>query len=108
MSDEGYSLSGLYRELDELRKDFIAFSQSYDILRKRILESTEAQPARTPELHTWSGTRAVCGSLEMSIHAIERTILGYEELIQKVLSGEVKNADPPKPSLTLVKETDTP
>ena len=102
----GYSLSALRTEREEMRKDHVAFMRAYDILRQRILESTEIRPPRTPELHTWSGTRAVCGSLEMSIHSIERTIAEFDELIRRVESGEWKNTDPPRPSLSLVKETD--
>jgi len=106
MSEQGYSLSSLEKELDELRKDYVAFSQSYDILRQRVLESTELQPPRMPELHTWSGTRAVAGSLEMAIHAIERTILEYDVLVQKVRAGEIPNTD--RPTLSIVKESDKP
>src|SRR5580698_9791594 len=100
---EKYSLSALEKEREELRKDYRAFGNSYEILRARLLESSETVPVRHPELHTWSGTRAVMGSLEMSIHAIERTIIEYGELIRKVSSGEIENTDSVPPRLTLVK-----
>lgn len=107
MNEEEYSLSALESEITELRKDYIAFNVAYDTLRARILESSETSPPRRPELHVWSGTRAVMGSLEMSIHAIERTILEYDKLIFRVRNGEVRNTDPPaRPILSLVKETD--
>lgn len=100
MSDTALSRSELVRELEELRKDYIAFSSAQDLIRQRILESTELRPPRTPMLHEWSGSRAVCGSLEMTIHAVERTILEYHTLIQKIDSGEIRNTD--RPSLGVV------
>jgi len=90
-----FSLSRLEQELDELRRDYIAFSGAYDLLRHRLLESTELNPPRFPLLHEWSGSRAVCGSLEMAIHAIQRTIEEYNELIRKVREGEYVNTDRP-------------
>lgn len=104
----GYSLTALEVELEELRKDRFAFGSANDIMRQRILDSSEAEPSRSPELHTWSGTRAVVGSLEMAIHSIERTIVEYDALIQRVKSGEIPNTDAPRSRLTLVKESETP
>ncbi len=107
MSTEGYSLLELEQELEELRKDHAAFQAAYDTLCKRIIASNEVQPPRQPELHTWSGSRAVIGSLEMSIHAIERTIIEYGTLINRVKSGELPNTDiPQRPMLSLVKESE--
>jgi transposase len=94
------SLTELTSEREELRKDLIAWKQSYDILRRRIQESSE-QP-RNPPLHQWSGSRSVVGSLEMSIHAIERTIEEYGVLINKVKNGEILNTD--RPTLALVED----
>lgn len=98
------SLREITRERDELRKDLIAWKRSFDILRQRIQESAELSPPRNPQLHQWSGSRAVVGSLEMSIHAIERTIEEYGVLINKILGGEIPNSDPPP--LALVKDDD--
>lgn len=106
MSAVGYSLTALEQEITELRKDYVAFGSAYDLLQKRILESDEVQPIRTPELRTWSGARAVCGSLEMACHSLERTILECAELIHKVRYGEIPNTDMSRPMLSLVKETD--
>jgi hypothetical protein len=94
------SLTELRREVGELRKDYVAFSTAYDMIRHRVLESTELDPPRHPQLHEWSGSRATCGALEMSIHAIERTILEYNALIEKVENGEIENSD--RPALKLV------
>jgi hypothetical protein len=97
---EELSLSNLRREYEELRCDYLAFTQAYDIVCQRINQSTERIPTRSPLLHTWSGSRAVCGALELSIHAIERTMHGYDELIRKVEAGEIKNSD--RPTLVVV------
>jgi hypothetical protein len=91
----GYSLSTLTRERAELRKDLVAFTRSYDILRARLHESSEAEIPRRPLLHEWSGSRSVCGSLEMSIHAIERAIEEMDQFISKINEGEIPNTDPP-------------
>jgi hypothetical protein len=109
MSDDqeegGYSLSILETELEQLRLDYVAFSRSYDIIRKRLLDSNEVK--RLIDLHTWSGARAICGSFELSIHAIERTISAHEELIRRVVAGELKNTDrSAKPVLSIVREND--
>lgn len=100
---QALSLTELTREREELRKDLIAWRQSYDILRRRIRDSSELEAPRNPPLEQWSGASSVMGSLEMSIHAIERTIEEYGVLINKVKNGEIPNSD--KPSLSLVKET---
>lgn len=100
-----YSLSDLEKEKEELCRDLSAFLSAYDIMRNRVLVSAESSPDRQPSLHTWSGTRAVVGSMELAIHAIERAIEGYKELIERVRSGEIENTDKPsRPTLSLVKE----
>ncbi len=94
MSEESYSRSTLVREKDELRKDLIAFSHAYETLRRRVLDSNELEIPRRPLLHEWSGTRAVIGSLEMAIHAIERTLAGTAEILRQIDRGEIHNTDP--------------
>ena len=88
------SLQELEQERLGLEKDYIAFSEAYDIIRRRIVESLEE--SRFLELHKWSGTSAVCGSLEITINAIRRTRDEYTELIAKVLDGQIENTDKPK------------
>lgn len=97
------SLSSLLKEREELRKDYVSFSGAYDLICMRLNECAESEP-RNPPLHQWSGSRAVCGTLEMSIHAIERTIEEHNELIRKIEAGEIRNLD--RPGLSLVKETE--
>jgi len=99
---QSLSLKELIREREELRKDLIAWTQAYDILCKRVRESSELETPRNPPLHVWSGSRAVLGSLELTIHAIERTIEEHGELIRRVQSGEIANKD--KPGLRLVED----
>ena len=92
---DGYSLSMLVRERAELQRDLVAFQRAYDILRARLHESGESEIPRRPLLHEWSGSRSVCGSLEMSIHAIERTLVEMADLIRRINDGDVQNIDPP-------------
>ena len=92
MSD-GWSLSFLRRELVELRKDRDAWFQALAVLKARVLESNELPVPRRPILHEWSGTRAVIGSLEVTMHQIERTIEEMEMLVLKVETGELKDLD---------------
>lgn len=89
----GWSLSFLRRELEELRHDRDAWGQALSVIRRRITESNELPIPRRPILHEWSGTHAVVGSLEVTLHNIERTIEEMKELIRKVEDGEVPNLD---------------
>lgn len=99
----GLSLSALKAELAELKKDLQSFSEAYDILCKRMIESNETPRARRPLLHEWSGSRAVVGSLEMSIHAIERVLHETAHLIERIEAGEIRNTDVPnRPQLGVV------
>ena len=99
---QALSLKELTNERDELRKDLIAWKQAYDILGRRLRESSELGRPRNPPLHQWSGSRAVLGSLEMAIHAIERTVEEYGELNNKIQRGDIPNID--RPALSLVEE----
>lgn len=103
MYEDGVSLRFLETEIGEMRKDYMAFVRAYDILRQRILESSETVPSRYPLLHEWSGSRAVVGAMELSIHAIERTIEGLDAVIQQVKNGDIVNTDrPERPTLGVV------
>lgn len=96
MYEDGVSLKFLETEIEEMRKDYIAFVRAYDVIRQRLLDSNEAVPSRYPLLHEWSGSRAVVGAFELSIHAIERTIQELDSVIQKVKAGEIENTDKPE------------
>ena len=88
-----FSLSWLKHEQEELRRDRAAFASALDIMKRRILESCEALFPRSPLLHEWSGTRAVVGSLEMSLHAVERTLDEVNGLILRIETGEMPDHD---------------
>lgn len=92
---QGYSLSWLKREFEELRRDRHAFASALDILQRRIVESNETEIPRRPILHEWSGARASVGSLEMSLHAIERTLEEMGQLILAIENGEMLDTDLP-------------
>ena len=87
------SLKFLEQEKSELEKDLIVFIRSYDILRRRVVDSEDHGPNRVPTLRQWSGTCAVMGSLELSIHSIERSVEEYNTLISKIHSGDIENSD---------------
>jgi hypothetical protein len=95
MSDSGWSLSFLTRELEELRKDRDAWFQALSVIKARILASNELPIPRRPILHEWSGTHAVVGSLEVTMNQIGRTIDEMKSLIERIEAGEVPNLDPP-------------
>lgn len=92
---ESYSLSWLRKEREELLRDRYAFASALGILEKRILESNEVEIPRRPLLHEWSGSRATVGSLELALHAIERTLDQVNQLILSIEHGEALDADVP-------------
>lgn len=92
---EGFSLSWLRREREELRRDRHAFVTSLDVMKRRILESNDSEIPRSPLLHEWSGTRAVVGSLEMALHAVERTLAEVDKLIESIEVGDMTDLDVP-------------
>jgi len=87
----GLSRQDLIAELKEQQLDLKAFSTSYEIIRQRV--QTLKDEGRMMKLIDWSGTAAVMGSLELSIHAIERVVNEIRVLIKKVDSGEIPNTD---------------
>lgn len=89
------SLSWLKREREELRRDRYAFASALDILTKRLTESNELEIPRRPLLHEWSGSRAVVGSLELALHAVERTLNEMDDMIHSIEEGKVVDADVP-------------
>lgn len=89
----GFSLSWLVRERTELLRDRLAFGAALDVMKRRIIESNESDIPRQPLLHEWSGTRAVVGSLEMALHAVERSLEEMDRLILAIQNGEMENKD---------------
>lgn len=63
----------LRAEIAEKSRDLEVFSECREKIRARVLEVKDSPSQLTP-LPVWSGTDAVLGSLDLSIHAMERTI----------------------------------
>jgi hypothetical protein len=88
-------------EIDEKSKDLAAFLEAREIIRKRVLEVSDSESPLTP-LPRWSGTDAVLGSLDLSIHAMERTVGELHECLKRahkakprfeVIDGGAPNED---------------
>lgn len=77
-----FSRKQLQDELEEKTKDLEAFFTAREIIRRRVVEVKDSESKLTP-LPYWSGTDAVLGSLDLAIHAMQRTV---EEL--KVLLSD--------------------
>lgn len=79
---EGISIVELQAEIDEKSLDLEAFVSARKIIRGRLIEVMDSKSKLTP-LPEWSGTDAVLGSLDLAIHAMERTISELKELKKK-------------------------
>jgi hypothetical protein len=93
-------------EISEQELDLAAFREARDLIRKRVVVSTDTPRLLMP-LHQWSGSDAVLGSLDLVIHSLERTI--HELVVMRDHSDllTVPTEPPPKkPHLTLVKGND--
>jgi hypothetical protein len=77
----------LQMEIYEKSRDLHAFTEARELIRKRVLEVKDSECKLTP-LPNWSGTDAVLGSLDLSIHAIERTLDELKELLSVVEPDE--------------------
>lgn len=86
-------------EILEQAADLDALKKARDLVRERVVVSRDATRLLTP-LHAWSGSDAVLGSLDMAIHAIERTI---SELAEMRKTAPVAGVVEQKPVLRLVK-----
>jgi hypothetical protein len=84
-------------ELEEKTKDLEAFFKAREIIRRRVFEVQDSGSSLTP-LPNWSGTDAVLGTLDLTVHAIERTV---EEL-----KTMLENTEEPQPLFRLVKGGD--
>ena len=81
----------LAEELEEKTRDWRAFSEARTLIRRRVFEVKDSKSVLTP-LPEWSGTDAVLGSLDLAIHAMERTILELNEFMKQLQ----KETDGPK------------
>lgn len=91
----GFSRETLLAEIQEKSLDLEAFQKAREIIRDRVREVRDSSSGLTP-ITEWSGTDAVLGSLDLSVHAIERTV---EEL--RGMLAKLDNV----PVLKLVKDT---
>jgi hypothetical protein len=73
----------LKAEIEEKKLDLDAFLRARDIIRARVIEVADSGCKLTP-LPNWSGTDAVLGSLDLSIHAMERTIEELQRWLKAV------------------------
>lgn len=72
----------LEAEIEEKTLDLEAFIEARGIIRRRVLEVSDSDSRLTP-LPDWSGTSAVLGSMDLVIHAIERTLDELKTLLQR-------------------------
>lgn len=79
----------LERQIDETSADLRAFLEARDTVRRRRQE-VEDRPwpeALLPRLTEWTGTDAVLGSLDLAIHAMERTVEELKQLVKAAKTG---------------------
>jgi hypothetical protein len=76
-----WDVASLRREIEEKTQDWKTFSNARAMIRARVLEVRDSKSQLTP-LPQWSGTDAVLGSLDLSIHAMERTLLELHEMLK--------------------------
>lgn len=88
---QGISKSFVELELAEHIKDLAAFKGAYSRIHARVLEVQDE--GRLMKLVSWSGTSAVMGSLELTIHAIERTIEELRDLLKRLDAGAIFDSD---------------
>jgi hypothetical protein len=79
-------LDVLESELKEKTEDLRVFTEARTLIRQRVLELRDSQSGLTP-LTEWSGTDAVLGSLDLAIHAMERTIRELQQLFEASQKG---------------------
>lgn len=82
----------ILQEIAEKEEDLRVFYEARELIRRRVLEVKDSKSQLTP-LPMWSGTDAVLGSLDLSIHAMERTIMELKAALTMV---------PEPPKLTLI------
>lgn len=78
-------------ELQEHRADLKAFQDAYGCIHRRI--QSVKDDGQLMKMANWSGTSAVMGSLELSIHAIERVVEELKQLLFRIDEGFITNED---------------
>lgn len=78
-------------ELREHQADLKAFQDAYGCIHRRVQEVKDE--SQLLKLVDWSGTSAVMGSLELSIHSIERVVDELKRILANVDIGVIPNID---------------
>ena len=87
----GISRRALIEELQEHQLDLDTFNAAYESIHARV--QTVKDEGRMLQLVNWSGTAAVMGALELSIHSIERTMDEILSIIYRIDHGAIQNLD---------------
>lgn len=95
----GMTRAELRAEISEKSKDLEVFVQARELIRNRVREVIDSTSQLTP-LPNWSGTDAILGTLDLCIHAMERTV--------DELRNMLKIADSDKPFLKVVSDEEDP
>ena len=90
-SRDGISRRQVELELQEHNLDLSAFSSAYSLIHQRVVEVKDE--GRLMTLVNWSGTSAVMGSLELAIHAMERTVEELRDILKRMDAGAIINSD---------------
>lgn len=79
----------LERQLAESKADLNAFYGARELMRRRYVEVRDDPwpEALLPRITEWTGYTAVSSSLELAIHAMERTIAELEQLLKATKTG---------------------
>lgn len=90
-SREGLSRRDIIVELREHQADLKAFQDAYGCIHRRV--QSVKDESQIMKLVNWSGTSAVMGSLEMSIHALERVVEELKDILFRIDEGVIPNTD---------------
>jgi hypothetical protein len=90
-SREGLSRRDIVVELREHQADLKAFQDAYGCIHRRV--QSVKDEGQIMKLVNWSGTSAVMGSLEMSIHALERVVEELKNILFRIDEGVIPNTD---------------
>lgn len=82
-----FTRAQLRAEVEEKERDLTSFRKAREIIRRRVMEVKDSPSPLTP-LPIWSGTDAVLGSLDLAIHAMERTLDELREMMRNLPEDE--------------------
>jgi hypothetical protein len=78
--------SEVVAEIEEKTLDLRAFYEAREIIRRRVLEVKDSRSKLTP-LVGWAGTDCVLGGLDLTIHAMERTLEELHAMLKTMPAG---------------------